>query len=125
MGKNKKEDLHFSSTMRARYRSLLGQINWFQSRTQFQCCYKCSRCASKAASPLIGDVKALNKLARQLKTRPVKLQFWHFAGPLRIIGFPDVSCRNNEDGSSQKGMTVFFSRITRAFLEGWNFIWKY
>ena len=36
---------------------------------------KFSRCASKAASPTIGDVKALNKLARQLKSQPVKLQF--------------------------------------------------
>ena len=37
------------------------------------------------ASPKIGDVKALNKLARQLKSQPVKLQ----------------------NGSSQRGMTVF------------------
>ena len=63
-----------------------------------------SRCASKAASPTFGDVKALNKLARQLKAQPVKLQFWPLAGPLRIIGFPDASYRNDEDGSSQRGM---------------------
>ena len=61
--RNTKEDFGCTSTMHTMYRSLLGQINWLQSRTQFQCCYKFSRCASKAASPTIGDVKALNKLA--------------------------------------------------------------
>ena len=35
----------------------------WQSRTQFQCCYKFSKCASKATSPTIDDVKVLNKLA--------------------------------------------------------------
>ena len=61
-----------------------------------------------AASPTIGDVKALNKLTRQLKSRSVKLQFWPLTGSLKIIRFPDASYRNNEDGSPQRGMTVFF-----------------
>ena len=91
------------------YRSLLGQINWLQSRTQFQCCCKFSRCASKAASPTIGGVKALNKLATQLKSQPVKLQFWPLTGKLRILGFPYASYRNNDDGSSQRGTTVFLA----------------
>ena len=61
--KKTKEDLYCTSTMHTRYRSLLRQINWLQSWTQqFQCCCKFSRCASKAASPTIGDVKVLNKL---------------------------------------------------------------
>ena len=107
--RNTKEDLHCSLAMHTRYRSLLVQINWLQRRTQFQCCYFFPRCASMAASPTIGDVKALNKLARQLKSQPVKLQFWPLTGPLRIIGFRDASNRNNEDGSSQRGMTVFFA----------------
>ena len=72
-------------------RSLPGHIIWLQSRTQFQCCFLFSRCASMAAFSTIGDVKALNKLARQLKSQPAKLQFWLLAGPLRIIGFPDAS----------------------------------
>ena len=62
-----------------------------------------------AKSQTVGDVKALNKLARQLKSQPVKLQFRPLAGPLRILGFPDASYRNNEDGSSQRGMTVFLA----------------
>ena len=95
--------------MHTRYRSLLGQINWLQSGTQFQCCCRFCRCASKAASPTIGDVKALNKLARQIKSQPVKFQFWPLTGPMRISGFSDASCRNNEDGSSQRGMTVFLA----------------
>ena len=109
MERNMKEDLQCAPAMHTRYRSLQGQINWLQSRTQLQCCHRISRCASMAASPTIGDVKALHKLARQLKSQPVKLQFWPLTGPLRIIGFHDASNRNNEDGSSQRGMTVFFA----------------
>ena len=95
--------------MHTRYTSLLEQINWLQSRTQLQFCYKFSGCASMADSPTIGDVRALNKLARQLKSQPVKLQFCPLAGPLRILGFLDVPHRNDEDGSSQRGMTVFLT----------------
>ena len=108
--KNTKEDLHCTPTMHTMYRRLLGQINWLQNRTQFQCCHKFSRCASSAASPTIGDVEALNKLVRQLKLEPVKLHFWPLTGPLSIIGFLDASYRNNEDGSSRRGMTVFFEQ---------------
>ena len=46
--RNTKEDLHCTPAMHTRYRGLLGQINWVQSVTQFQCCYKFSRCASMA-----------------------------------------------------------------------------
>ena len=43
-------------------------------------------------SPLTdGDVKALNKLARQLKSQPVKLQYWPLTGTLRILGFPALT----------------------------------
>ena len=98
--RNTKEDLQCTPAMHTMYRSLLGQINWLQSRTQFQCCYKFSRCASMAASPTVGDVKALNKL-------PVNFQYWSLTGPLRILGFRDASYHNNDDGSPQRGMTVF------------------
>ena len=95
-----KEDLRCTTSMHTMYRSLLGQTNWLQSRTQFQCCYKFSRCASMAASPTIGDVTSLNKLARQIQSQPVKLQYWPLTEPLRILGFPDDPYRNNDDGSS-------------------------
>ena len=91
---------------------------------QFQCCCKFSRCASVAASPTIGDVKPLNKLARQIKSQPVKLQFWPLTGPLRIVGFLDASYRNNEGGSSQRGMPVFFGRIALAIVKRRNVAWK-
>ena len=54
-------------------------------------------------------MKALNTLARQLKSQPVKLQFWPLTRPLRIIVFPDASNRKNEDWSSKRGMTVFLA----------------
>ena len=94
--------------MHTRYRSFVGRLNWLQRRTQFQCCYKFSRCASKAASPTIGDVKALDKLARQLKSQPVKLQFWPLTDRWDVLDFLVPPTRNNEDWSSQRGMTVFF-----------------
>ena len=48
-------------------------------------------------------------LAKQLMSQPVKLQFSPLTGPLRKIEFPDAYYRNNEDGSSQRGMTVFLA----------------
>ena len=94
--------------MHARYRSPLGQINGF-----------CRVGHSSSVGTSFPDVLQRqllqqlvmwrllkNKLARQLKTRPVKLQFWPLTGSLRIIGFLDSSYRNNEDVSSQRGMTV-------------------
>ena len=91
-------------SMHTMYRSLLGQMNWVQSMTQFQCCYTFSRYASMAATPTVGDVKSLNKLA---KSQPVKLQYWPLTGPLGILGLDDASYGNNDDGSSQRRMTVF------------------
>ena len=44
--RNTKEHLHCTPAMHSKYRNLLGQINWLQSGTQFQCCCKFSRCAS-------------------------------------------------------------------------------
>ena len=87
--KNTKKDLHCTPTMHPRYRSLLGQINWVQSRTQFQCFYKFSKCDSRTTSPTIGDVKAINMLARQLQSQPSEHQLWPLTRPWRTVGFPD------------------------------------
>ena len=54
--RNTKEDLHRTPSMHKMYRSLLGQINWKQSRRQFQCCHTFSSCASMAASPTMAIV---------------------------------------------------------------------
>ena len=109
MERNTKEHLRCTPSTHTMYRSLPRQVNWPQSRTQFQCCYTNSRCASMAASPTVGDVKSLNKLARQLKSQPVKLQHGPLNTPLRTPGSSDASHRNNDDGSSQGGMTVFLA----------------
>ena len=84
-------------------------LNWLQSRTQFQVCYKFSRSASAAAGPTIGDVRALNKTIRQLKQNPVTLRFWTLQGPLRLIGYPAASYRNNDDKSSQRDQVIFLA----------------
>ena len=60
-------------------------------------------------------MKALIKLARQLKTQQVKLQFWPLTGPLRIIGFLDASYITMKMGSSQGGMTVFLPEVREHF----------
>ena len=65
-----------SPQMHTTCKSVLGQINWLQSRTRPHICYFFSRCASAAASPTIGDVRKLNKLVRTIKATPVELKFW-------------------------------------------------
>ena len=105
-------------TLHTEYRSVLGQVNWLQSRTQYHSCYKFSRCASMQAAPTIGDARALNKLVRLIKTQPVYLALHPLKGACRIIGFPDASYKNNEDKSSQRALTIFLAeqRSTRGIL---------
>ena len=98
------------SELHTEYRSCLGSINWLQSRTQFQACYRFSRCAAVSASPTIGDVKTLNKLVRSIRTVPVTLRFWPLKGKSRILGYPDASYRNNADKSSQRGQAIFVAQ---------------
>ena len=112
-----------SKEMHTAFRSLLGSINWLQSRTQFQACCQFSRCASASASPAIGDCRALSKLCRQIKNEPAELCFWPLKTDPRILGIPGAAFRNNSDKSSQRGMIVFLaeqrqknSRDTRGSL---------
>ena len=91
------------------YRSVLGQINWLQSRTQYHICYKFSRCASRAASPTIADIRAINKVVRTIRAHSLTMRFWPLKSPCRIVGFPDASYRNNEDKSSQRAHTIFMA----------------
>ena len=62
--KNLDDTQKCSPSMHTDYRSVLGAINWLQSRSQYSIAYKFSRAASAAASPTIADVKALNKIVR-------------------------------------------------------------
>ena len=112
--KGERDGTPCTPTMHTSYRSVLGMINWLQSRTQYHICYKFSRRASASASPTIGDVKALNKLVRQLRSTPVNLCFWQLRGPLRLIGYPDASYRNNEDKSSQRAQVIFLAEARKS-----------
>ena len=107
--KNLSDNTPCTASQHTEYRSLLGSLNWLQSRTQFQIAYKFSRAASAAASPKIGDLRALNKIARTVRAKPMKLMFWPLKGDLRILGMPDASYRNNEDSSSQRGQVIFIA----------------
>ena len=60
---------------------------------------------------LVVWLTAPNKLTRKLKSQPVKPQVWPLTKPLRIIGSPGASYGNNEDGSPQRGMTVFLAEL--------------
>jgi len=94
------------------YRSLLGSINWLQSRTQFQSCYQFSHCASAAAAPTIGDCKALNKLWWQIAGDPMELMLWPLQGDPRLVAMPDAAFRNNFT-TSQRAMVVFMAEPRR------------
>ncbi len=105
--KSLKDNVECTPVLHTAYRSVLGKINWLQSRTQFHACYKFSRAASAASKPTIGNCRELNKLVRQIKSTPVSLRYWPLQGNLRIIGIPDASYKNNEDKSSQRAHTIF------------------
>ena len=97
-----------SKDLHTQFRSVLGQINWLQARTQYQACYLFSRSASASAAPTIGDVRALNKLVRKIRSEVVVLRYWPLKkASLRFVGYPDAAFRNNADKSSQRGQTVF------------------
>ena len=84
------DDTPLTPQMRTAYRSG-GQISWLQSRAQFHIGYQFSRCASRAASPTIADVRAINKTVRTIKSIPPSVRFWALRVKTRIVGFPDAS----------------------------------
>ena len=105
--KNLKDADVCDKALHTSYRSLLGSINWLQSRTQFQGCYQLSRLASASAAPTVGHCKELNKLCQQIRSEEVELRVWPVKGSPRILGIPDAAFRNNSDKSSQRAMTIF------------------
>ena len=111
--KNIAEKILCPKDIHTQFRSVLGQINWLQSRTQFQSCYAFSRCASASASPTWGSVRALNKLVRQIRATQVELRFFTLKGTLRIMGYPDAAYRNNEDFTSQRGQCIFLAEARK------------
>eukprot|EP00435_Cladocopium_sp_Y103_P003748 s2899_g1.t1 len=107
--KTLKDNVQCTPQLHTAYRSVLGQLNWLQSRTQVHLCYKFSRCASAASSPTIGDVREINKVVRTLKSQYVDGRFWPLKGQQRILGMPDASYRNNSDKSSQRAHVIFLA----------------
>ena len=107
--KSLKDNIACTPQLHTAYRSVLGQLNWLQSRTQAQLCYKFSRCASAASSPTMGDVREINKVVRTLKNQYVDARFWPLNGTQRILGMPDASYRNNSDKSSQRAHVIFLA----------------
>ena len=58
--RNTKEDLQCTPARHTMYRSLLGQINWLQSRTQFHVAASSPGALQwQLASPTVGDVTVL------------------------------------------------------------------
>ena len=111
--KSEKDEDKCDKDRHTAYKSLLGSINWLQSRTPFQSCYQFSRCASAAAAPAIGDCKALNKFCRQTVGDPMELMFWPLQGDPRLAAMPDAAFRNNSDKSSQRAMVIFMAEPRR------------
>ena len=103
------DDTECTPEQHTAYRSLIGQLNWVQSRTQFQIYINFSRCASALAKPKIKDLKEGNKVLKMLKSGVVKLRYKQLRGNLRIVGYPDASYRNNPDNTSQRGSAIFIA----------------
>ena len=118
LDKSLKDSASCSPQLHTEYRSVLGALNWLQSRTQYGAAYKFSRAASAAAAPTIADCKNLNKIVRTIRAQPQTLRFWPLKGKLRLIGYPDASFKNNEDHSSQRGQCIFIAESRKTFLDG-------
>jgi hypothetical protein len=82
-----RDDLACDHDLHKQYRSVLGQANWLQSRTQYQSCFSFSRCASAAAAPNIGHVRMLNKLVRKIRHEVVYLAFWPLNKSNRVYDY--------------------------------------
>ena len=117
LDKNLTDNMTCPPSLHTEYRSVLGALNWLQSRTQYASAYKFSRAASAAAAPTVADVKALNKVVRAVRAQPQRLYFWPLQGPLRLIGYPDASFKNNEDHSSQRGQCIFLAEQRKTFTD--------
>ena len=112
--KNLSDETKCTLEMHTSFRSLLGSLNWLQSRTQFQVAYRFSRVASASAGPTVGDMRALNKIVRSVHMDPQRLYFHKLTGQLRIVGYPDASYRNNADLSSQRAQVIFLSEPRKS-----------
>ena len=123
--RNTKEDLHCTLSMNTMYRSLLGQINWLQSWTQFQCCYKFSRCASMAASPTFGDVKSLKKIGETDQVTASKASTLATHSTIENTWISWCFLPKQRWWLFTKRHDSVHGRIDRAIFKGWNVIWEF
>ena len=63
----------------------------------------------------MGDVRAINKLARKIRAEVVVLRFWPLRGKasIRFLGYPDAAYRNNSDKTTQRGQCIFLAEARR------------
>ena len=108
------------AALHSRYQGVLDQINWLQSRTQYQACYRFSRCASASANPTTADVRALTKLVRSIRAEPCVLRYWPLKGSFRLVGYPEATYRNNVDNSSQRGQAIFLAEGRTTSKDGFG-----
>ena len=94
--KHLKDDTPLTPQMHTAYRSVLGQINWLQSRNGVR--------PRHHHRPLRTFVTV-----RTIKSIPLSVRFWPLRGKTHIVGYPDASYRNNEDKSSQRAHVIFLA----------------
>ena len=105
--RNTKGDLHCTPSMHTMYRSPLGKIKLAAEQDTVPMLLQFFQmCVDGSFSNNWRCQVSLNKMARLIKSQPVKLRYWPLTGSLRKLGFPDASCTNNDDVSSQRGMTA-------------------
>ena len=68
--KNLSDETKCTPEMHTSFRSLLGSLNWLQSRTQFYVAHRFSTVASASAGPTVGDMRILSKIVRTVRMDP-------------------------------------------------------
>ena len=92
------------------YRSVLGQLDWSQSRAQVHVRYKFSR----RFKSYHRRRREINKVVRTMKSQYVDACFWPLKG--RILGFPDASYRNNDSAkSSQRAHVIYLAEERQPY----------
>ena len=98
-----------SSTEKAAYRALIGQLNWIATQTRPDIAFDVCDLSSVCSRATVADLLQLNKVIARVKTDNVKV----YMPPLNRIGnchiecFSDASFANLPDSGSQAGMVIF------------------
>ena len=96
--KSLKDNIQCNPQLHTAYRSVLGQLNWLQSRNSGSHLLQVFRVVPQPL--LVRPLEMSGKLTRlfaPLKSQYVDGRFWPLKGSQRILGMPDASYRNNSD----------------------------